>query len=146
MESLEDEKITIINSEEKDYYGKLYRVCVWCGYGYVLNVYYVYYGEIDEGILEKVVTYAEKNDTEILLDVDSVYADLTDCYKDEYEEYLEENPENCEEDFISNVLDLIYVDATMEGASQPYYIRAENLRIEEVNENLKEENKNGKNF
>lgn len=130
---MESEEIEIVNPDEKDYYdGRLFRVCVWCGNGYVLNQYLVYGNDNAEAILENVVAYAEENEPEILVDVDDVYSEIDEIYSDEYNQYIEDNPEGDKDTFISDYLGYIYIDATMEGANQPYYIRTENLRIEEV--------------
>lgn len=127
-------EMNIINPDEKDYYNKLFKVCVWKGYGYVLNEYYVYCNDDMESLLEKVVAYAEKEDKEILLDVDDITRSIDDEFASELVEYLKDNPYGDADTFISDYLELMYVDATMEGAEDCWYIRTENLRIEEVEE------------
>lgn len=123
----------IVNPDDKDYYnGKLYVVSVWCGVGYVLDQFKVYGDDNMEAILEKVVAYAEEHNQDILLNPDEVMEEVDRDFSAEYQEYLEENPYGDEVSFATDYLELLYVDATMEGASQPYYIRTENLRIKEI--------------
>ena len=130
---MENKEMNIINPDEKNYYnGRLFGVSVWKGYGYSLNVYYVYCDDDMETILEKVVAYAEKNDREILLDVNDVSRSVDDEFASELSEYLEKNPEGDVDTFISDYLELMFVDATMEGADDCWYIRMENLRIAEI--------------
>lgn len=133
--------VDVINSNEKDYYdGHYYRVKVWTGTGYILNVYDVYANSAEEA-LEKVVAWAEKNDSAILSDVDELYSEIRNgFYADEYNSGDYED----ESDFAENYLDYVYVDATMEGASKPYYVRGENLQILDggIDENLKRESVN----
>lgn len=109
----------ILNQEDKDYYeGKLYRVCIWNGSGYSLYEYVVY-ADSEQVALELAVKYAEIEEDPVLFS----YEELEDEYTllgDDYnslEQYLDEN--------------YVYVDATMEGAEQPWFILSENLRIEE---------------
>lgn len=131
-----------INPEDKEYYnGKLWQVRVWCGAGYQLNYFNVYHdGEDMEDLLCKVVAYAEKNEDEILLSVDSVMEDINTMWQDEFKEWAEDNGED-EFQFATDYLDLVYVDATSEGASQPYFIRGENLAVldHDMNESKLEE-------
>ena len=53
-------------------------------------------------------------------------------FEEEFNEYIKENPNENEDTFIADYFKYMYIDGTMEGASQPYYIRTENLRIEEI--------------
>lgn len=128
-----EDLVEIINPDDKDYYnGRLYIVSVWCGTGYVLDQFKVYSDDNMEAILEKVVAYAEEHNQDILLDPAEVYENVRNDFSAEYQEYIEENSYGDEDTFIADYLELMYIDATMEGASQPYYIRTENLRIKEI--------------
>lgn len=99
------EKIQV-NTNEDGYFDKHFNIALWCGCGYWLQVFDVYANFVDEA-LELIVSWCEKNDYKgYLLDV--------------------ENIEDEDED------GLLYVDATMNGASKPYYIYSENLRINEI--------------
>lgn len=101
-----------INPEESKYYDKMFKVLLWSGAGYGLNLFYVN-ASYPEEALEKVVAFCEKyNCYEVLIDPDTV---LENGYSDD--------------DLVEQ---FIYVDATLEGASKPYYVYAENFRIEEV--------------
>lgn len=101
----------------------LYKVGLWWGSGYVLDIYLAWaQGEYDA--LEKVVAYLSKKYPEALEEVDK-YAEETiqdivnekGCDRYEAEEY----PEFYER--------FEYVDATMDGADAPHYIWNENLTI-----------------
>lgn len=120
----------VINPEDKEYYdGKKWQVRVWCGSGYMLDYFNLYHdGQDTENMLCKVVAYAENNDPDILLKVDDVMEEINTLWEDEYKEWAEDNGED-EFQFATDYLDLVYVDATEEGASQPYFIRGENLAI-----------------
>ncbi len=128
-----DNLIEIVNPDEEDFYnGRLFIVSVWCGAGYALNQFEVYGNDDIEKILEKVVAYAEDNCSEILLDPDEVYESISMDFEEEFNEYIKENPNENEDTFIADYFEYMYIDGTMEGASQPYYIRTENLRIKEI--------------
>lgn len=120
----------VINPEDKEYYdGKKWQVRVWCGSGYMLDYFNLYHdGQDTENMLCKVVAYAENSDPDILLKVDDVIEEINTLWEDEYKEWAEDNGED-EFQFATDYLDLVYVDATEEGASQPYFIRGENLAI-----------------
>lgn len=90
---------------ESSYYDKIYIVSLWSGAGYYTTDFRVHANHELEA-LELVVAYAESHGFKNLLwDV---------C--------------NIDEDFED---EFIYVDATIEGATEPYYVIAENLRIRE---------------
>lgn len=112
----------ILNMEDKDYYeGKLYKVCLWNGSGYSLYEYGVYANNEEEA-LNLAVKYAERDEDPVIFsyeEVENEYTLLGDDY-DTIEDYLDEN--------------YIYVDATMEGANEPWFILRENARIEFVKE------------
>lgn len=104
----------ILNLEDKEYYNrKLFKVNIWCGIGYVCNQYTVY-ADCVQTALELAVKYAELQKDAILFDISEI----------------EEIAKNLDE----NVEGYIYVDATMEGAKQPWYILNENLTIQEIKE------------
>ena len=99
------------------------EVHIWSGSGYTTDVFYIHTdrGADDaEGALEEAVVWAEKIDPRVLLDVEDVERQAAEdgIY----------NPETGEEspEFQETYL---YVDATMAGASKPYYIYVENLSI-----------------
>lgn len=135
----------VINPEDKEYYdGKKWQVRVWCGSGYMLDYFNLYHdGQDTENMLCKVVAYAENNDPDILLKVDDIMEEINTLWEDEYKEWAEDNGED-EFQFATDYLDLVYVDATEEGASQPYFIRGENLAILDfdMNESKLEEDVN----
>lgn len=96
-------EILIVNENEDTFYEHCYNVYLWAGVGYQLQGFRVF-ANYDEQALEIVVAYCEKK---------GMYGFLINC-KD-----LEESD------------DYIYIDATMEGATQPYFIYDE-LKIEEI--------------
>lgn len=105
------------------------EVNIWSGSGYTTSSIYVDADPMDaQGALEEAVAIADKRGwTGILLDV----AETEQAMADDGHFNLEtgEGDAIFEETYM-------YVDATMEGASQPYYIYAENLGVV-PNENLK---------
>lgn len=141
------ENIEIINPDDKDYYdGKLYKVGIWPGAGYELIEFYVYAG-YEEEALNLAVADAEINAPSLLLDFDSVRNDVFEYFDDEYREWRADNNRGENEfegydddwfEFAQEYMNYIYVDATTEGASQPYFIRGENLVIEEVQDKVQE--------
>ena len=134
------ENIEIINQDDKEYYdGKLYKVGIWPGAGYELVEFYVYASD-ESTALDLVVTYAEVNAPNLLYSIDEVVNIITDDFQEEYIEFINEYEDADDFTFAQEYLNYIYVDATMEGASQPYFINGENLVIEEV-QDIKEENK-----
>lgn len=130
-----DKNLNIINPEDKDYYdGKLYMVGLYPGAGAELKTFYVY-GEYEGEALESVVAYLDlSSETGLLLDMDEVEDIVYDDYGEEYNNWVLEHPESDWFEFANEYLGYIYVDATMKGASQPYYVEGNYLRIEEVNE------------
>lgn len=138
-----DKNLNIINPEDKDYYdGKLYMVGLYPGAGAELKTFYVY-GEYEGEALESVVAYLDlSSETGLLLDMDEVEDIVYDDYGEEYNNWLLEHPESDWFEFANEYLGYIYVDATMKGASQPYYVEGNYLRIEEVeNKEAKTESK-----
>jgi len=105
------------------------EVSIWSGSGYTTNDIYV---DVDadnaQGALEVAVAVADKRGwTAILLDPAEVEQDMAN--DGHY------NMETGEGDRVFDET-YLYVDATMEGASQPYYVYAENLSVR-PNEYLK---------
>ncbi len=137
-----DKNLNIINPEDKDYYdGKLYMVGLYPGAGAELKTFYVY-GEYEGEALESVVAYLDlSSETGLLLDMDEVEDIVYDDYGEEYNNWLLEHPESDWFEFANEYLGYVYVDATMKGASQPYYVEGNYLRIEEVEEDKVEEDK-----
>lgn len=99
------EDLIKVNPNEKNYYGEHYNIFLWCGCGYSLQGFDVYANNIDEA-LEIVVAYCDNNNLHgFLIDVEDVEDEEDDQY--------------------------IYIDATMNGATKPYYIYSE-LKIVEI--------------
>lgn len=117
--SLEKEDWVDINSDQSESYNKCFSVRIWTGKGYYLPAYKVYANNEEEA-LEICVAWLEKNEPDMLKD---------DWYQEELEDGEDEE-----------ILDsrYVYVDATMEGASEPHYILADNLRIDELPQQTQE--------
>jgi hypothetical protein len=121
---LEDEDLTLVNSESDG--DKLYIVKLWWGSGYQMDCYNAYAFNEEEA-LNYVVAYIEKEDPGILEMSDEAAATLRTELADE--NGLENSLEA--EDLPEFQETFMYVDATMEGASDTHYIWAENLKIAE---------------
>lgn len=103
-----------ITKDNKRYYDNRYHVFLWCGSGYSLQGFDVLANNIEEA-LEIVVAYCDNNNLhKYLIEVEEIYK-----LQEELQEELDDQ--------------YIYIDATMEGASKPYYIYSE-LKIEEKKE------------
>lgn len=146
-----DEKLDIINPEDKDYYdGKFYMVGLYPGAGVELATFYVYAG-CEEEALELVVAYLDMQPTEsnLLYTTEEIENYISESFADEFQEYMQDNPDADTFQFATDYLGYFYVDATMHGASQPYFVEGNNLRVEETNDEpivfenkeVKEENK-----
>lgn len=111
----------ILNVEDRDYYdGKLFKVCLWSGAGYALYDYNVYAGDEEEA-LNLAVMYAEQNEDPVIFSYEEVEQDAAEFDEgDNTEEFIDNN--------------YIYVDATMEGAEEPWFVLRENARIERIEE------------
>ena len=139
-----EKEYNIINPEDKDYAdGKLWCVSIWSGGGADINEFYVYASD-EQTALEIVVAVAEINTPNILMDFDSVRNEVYEYYDDEYIDWLKEKGEDYNYDdswfeFATEYLNYIYVDATMQGASQPWFILGDNSNIKEINEDDKDE-------
>ena len=132
----------LINPEDKDYAnGNLMRVCLWCGAGYNLDVFYVYTNDA-EYALNKTVAYCEKQGYDgLIFPVEETIEEEANYCKEEFEAFKKENPEEDRDMFyfLTEYLGIyVYVDATREGASKPYFVYKENLRIENVEEPMNE--------
>ena len=114
----ENESENIINPEDKDYYDSQFIVSLYPGAG-VEYVTYKVYADYEEQALDIAVAFAEDNAPGLLINCDSI------------------NPEEEE--------DLIYVDATEYGASQPYYVSYETKVQEDtkLTEDIDEEDVEG---
>ena len=121
---LEDEDLTLVNSESDG--DKLYIVKLWWGSGYQMDCYNAYAFNEEEA-LNYVVAYIEKEDPGILEMSDEAAATLRTELADE--NGLENSLEA--EDLPEFQETFMYVDATMEGASDTHYIWADNLQIAE---------------
>ena len=109
----------ILNLEDKEYYNrKLFKVNIWCGIGYVCHQYTVY-ADCVQIALELAVKYAELQEDAILFDISEIEK-IAKNLDENVEEYIDKN--------------YIYVDATMEGAKQAWYILNENASIQEIKE------------
>ena len=146
-----DEKLNIINPEDKDYYnGKFYMFGLYPGAGAELATFYVYAGCKEEA-LELVVAYLDMQPTEsnLLYTTEEIENYISESFADEFQEYMQDNPDADTFQFATDYLGYFYVDARMHGASQPYFVEGNNLRVEETNDEpivfenkeVKEENK-----
>lgn len=108
--TIEDDDYIQVNPNEADFYNDCYIVKIWCGMGYSLSTYKVYANHEQEA-LDICVAWLEDNDPSMLQD-------------EIYQRCIEDGDSEDELDTI-----FMYVDATMEGASEPHYIYAENLKI-----------------
>ena len=120
----------IINPEDKDYAdGHLMRVLIWSGAGYHLAEFWVYVkGDDAEAALEQAVAWCDNHEDgkDLIFTINEV----EDMAEQDYAEELA-NYDGDLDEFITNYLNYVYVDATEYGASQPYYVLGENLRIED---------------
>ena len=132
------EKLDIVNPEDKKYAdGHLWQVDIENGYD--VSSFYVY-ADCVENALYIAVANAELTDSDILYDFDSIRDYVYTTFEDEYREWLQDK--SGEEysydeswfDFATDYLGYMYVDATEQGASQPYFIEGNNLQIFEVND------------
>lgn len=127
------DKRNIINPEDQSYYDdKLYKVGIWPGAGYQLNTYYVYANN-EETALDLVVVYLEIHNPSLLSSVQEVEDRINEDYQTEFNNFIVKGEDNDIITFASDYLNLLYIDATMNGATQPYFIESENLVVEEVN-------------
>lgn len=95
----------IIKVNTSDYYDNHYIVMLYCGAGYFMQPFDVY-ANCEQQALEIVVAYCDNNNLHgYLIDVEDVEDEEDDNY--------------------------IYIDATMEDATKPYYIYS-NARIKEL--------------
>ena len=127
------DKRNIINPEDQSYYDdKLYKVGIWPGAGYQLNTYYVY-ANSEETALDLVVVYLEIYNPSLLSSVQEVEDRINEDYQTEFNNFIVKGEDNDIITFANDYLNLLYIDATMNGATQPYFIESENLVVEEVN-------------
>ena len=140
-----ENKRNIINPDDQNYYdNKLYKVGIWPGAGYQLNTYYVY-ADSEETALDLVVVHLEIYNPSLLSSVQEVEDRINEDYQTEFNNFIVKGEDNDIITFASDYLNLLYIDATMNGATQPYFIENENLIVEEVNNKVeKKENNNTK--
>lgn len=98
-------KLIKVNTNDNNYYDRHYNVFLWCGCGYSLQGFDVY-ANCEEEAIEIVVAYCDNNNLHAFL------IDTKDVEDEEDGNY-------------------IYIDATMQGATKPYYIYNE-LKIIEI--------------
>ena len=112
-----------------------YKIKLWSGSGYHLDAFKV---------------YAEPNDYETALEILVAYFDRENINTYFVDDWVEEEMEDLREKGVSED-DLYeelsksgdyYIDATMEGASKPHWLRGENLQMQAFP--LKENKKNNK--
>ena len=103
-----------------------YKVKLWPGMGYTLDPFKVYAQKDDyEGALEYLVAYLDKKGNDKYFVDDWVNDEIAELKQQGYsEEEIDEEVEKWGN---------FYVDATMQGASKPHWLRGENLAIQEFN-------------
>lgn len=114
----------VVNTSEDG--NNMYKVGIWWGSGYLLDIYLVWATAVDNA-LEKVVAYIDKHNPESLEQTTRWAEETIEELSSEHgvdRNEVTELPEFNERFY--------YIDATMEGASQPYYIFYENLTIDNV--------------
>lgn len=127
-----------INPDDKDYYdGKLFKVGLYPGAGYELTMFKVYADNEEEALCLVVAECERKKNFGLIYPVEEIKEFVEKDYKKEFDERYAEQSDS-EYDwfaFAEEYLSYIYVDATMEGASQPYFVHGENLVVEEISDN-----------
>lgn len=103
----------IVNIDEKNYYdGKGYEVDLYPGAGAEYKTFYAFANN-EETALENVVAYCDQNGlTGFITPVDVEIDRIKEDYKKEYDDFIKENPDATEVDFITEYLNETYVDAT----------------------------------
>lgn len=92
---------------------KKYKVYLWCGCGYVLDCFATV-ADCEEAALYNVVAeLVNNNKSDYFCETDDEYITEFLNEYDELEGYM-------------------YIDATLEGANRPVYLRTENMKIEKV--------------
>lgn len=116
---------TFVNPSDSNYYDNLYEIRTWPGVGYLLDIWRIY-AKDPEQALEILVSYMEENGG-----YSSLYTEeeIWTMFK---EDDLEKSDDEIAEEIENSKY--YYVDATMEGGNQIYYIDTENLQIVEVEE------------
>lgn len=90
---------------------KKYNVYLWSGCGYSLDKLEVHACNEDEALYIAVATIVNEGRNQYFLEVDNSFIGENMNEHEEVEGYM-------------------YVDATMEGADRPVYLRTENMKIE----------------
>lgn len=135
-ETVSEDENGVINAEDEEYYdGKLWEVGLYPGAGYELVITKVY-ANYEEEALNKVVVWCENHAKGLIFSL----SDVEDIVKNDFEAEYESNMDKYGEDWMDyaiNEFNYVYVDATAEGASEPYFVDGSNLMIREI-ENVKE--------
>lgn len=118
---------TIVSYYPTDAMFRNTEVNIWCGSGYTTSEIYVDSTDVGAAIEEAVALSEKRGFTSLLHDVASV--------EDNMAADGHFNKDTGETDVIFDET-YMYVDATMEGATQPYYIYVENLGVH-PNEHVK---------
>lgn len=127
MNESDDDSDEIINPQDEAFANSIYDVYLWCGSGYALNKFRVF-GICAEDALDITVAYCEKESMSgLIYTMDEIEKDVEEIWS---EEMAESGYDNWF-DFATEYLNYFYVDATMVGASQPYFVHGEQFRIEE---------------
>ena len=96
-----------------------YRIDLWPGSGYSLDSFRVYGFDAQDAV-NKLVAWLDNQDNWTYFDDDEVYGGIARVQEQggDVDDYIDS-------------LSCLYVDATMEGASRPHYLRMDNAHIEE---------------
>lgn len=97
-----------------------YRVDLWPGSGYSLDSFRVYGFDAQDAV-NKLVAWLDGQDNWSYFDDDEVYDGIARVQE-----------KGGDVDAYIDGLSCLYVDATMEGASKPHYLRMDNAHIEEI--------------
>ena len=135
-ETVNEDENGVINAEDEEYYdGKLWEVGLYPGAGAELVITKVY-AAYEEDALNKVVAWCENHAKGLIYSL----SDVEDMVKNDFEAEYESNKDKYGEDWMDyaiNEFNYVYVDATAEGASEPYFVDGSNLMIREI-ESVKE--------
>lgn len=118
-----EESFEPINDNSDNYYNNRYRISLWPGSGYGLVPFDVFANHEQEA-LDIVTAYIEQNERYHQLFADDAEQAYIDAEFNGDREAAAEDAEYNESFY--------YVDATMEGANEPHYLWAENLKIRQL--------------
>lgn len=118
--TLEKDDVTWVNNAEEGASDKAWMVRLWPGQGYYLPAFAAF-ADSEQDALEKVVAYLDKEGNDDFF--------ISDESVERYKKELADD--GYDDDEIDAYLDefAFYVDATMDGASCPHYVFAENLNV-----------------